>query len=101
MDAGSEKLIQDVRTLVRDAEDLIKATAGEIGDRTRDARVRLAGTLAVARETCNRLEERAAHADRFVRNRPYQSTAAGFTLGIVVGVLAARCFSSFWTFAKR
>lgn len=94
MDARSEKLIQDVRVLVRDAEDLIRATAGEIGDQTREARARLAGALVVARETCNRLEQKngmsSTNADLFVRSRPYHAIAAGFGLGVFAGALLVR-----------
>jgi ElaB/YqjD/DUF883 family membrane-anchored ribosome-binding protein len=90
----SEKLIRDVRTVVQDAEDLIKATSGEVGDRTREARAKLAGALVVARESCNRLEdnvrEGARIATNVVRKHPFQAVGIALAVGLVVGLIVNR-----------
>lgn len=92
--ATSEKLIRDVRVVVQDAEELIKATAGDLGERTREARAKLAGALVVARETCNRLEDgvvaRAKAADRLIRDHPYESIGVALALGLLAGIILCR-----------
>ncbi len=94
MEATSEKLIRDVKTLVQDAEELIKATSGDFGDKTREARAKLAGALVVARETCHRLENQvisaAQTANTRMRQYPYQMIGAGFAIGLALGLLMMR-----------
>jgi ElaB/YqjD/DUF883 family membrane-anchored ribosome-binding protein len=94
MDMTSEKLIRDFKVLTEDAEELIKATAGDIGDTTRKARAKLAGALVVAKETCNQFEHAAmetAHAARsYVRQHPYEVLGAAFGIGLILGILARR-----------
>jgi ElaB/YqjD/DUF883 family membrane-anchored ribosome-binding protein len=98
MDADQEKLIQDVRMVVHDAEELIKATAGDFGDKTREARAKLAGALVVVRETCNKLEKQAIEnasntakaTDAVIRSHPYESAGIALGAGLLIGVLLAR-----------
>ncbi|MBN2505678.1 MAG: DUF883 domain-containing protein [Verrucomicrobia bacterium] len=90
----TEKLQHDLKTLVRDAEELLKAGAGELTERGKEARAKLATAVESARQTCNHLEERAmvgAHtADRLVREHPYESIGVAFCFGLLLGVLANR-----------
>jgi len=90
----TEKLQQDLKTLVRDAEDLLKAGAGELSDKGKEARAKLTSAIESARQTCNRLEERAvvsAHAaDRCIRDHPYESIGVAFGIGVLLGVLINR-----------
>jgi ElaB/YqjD/DUF883 family membrane-anchored ribosome-binding protein len=94
MQAGAEKLIRDIRIVVHDAEDLIKATSGDVGERTREARAKLAGALVVAKESLNKIEETGAATSRFtksfIRKYPLQCIGAGLALGVLLGVLAGR-----------
>ncbi|MCI0538127.1 MAG: DUF883 family protein [Verrucomicrobiales bacterium] len=93
-EASPEKLLRDARVLLHDAEELIKATAGDIGERTREARAKLAGALVVTRETCNRLEDRlsrrALAANVIVRQRPYEMIGIAFGIGMILGILLDR-----------
>jgi ElaB/YqjD/DUF883 family membrane-anchored ribosome-binding protein len=90
----SEKLIRDVRVVVHGAEELIRATAGDVGEKTREARARLAGALVVTRDTCNRLEEnlmgRARSMDALIRSHPYQCLGMALAVGILSGWLGRR-----------
>lgn len=94
MQGSADKLVRDVRVVVHDAEDLIKATAGDIEEKTREARARLAGALVVAKESLNRTELTAPvnvrAADSWIRDYPYQSIGAAFFAGLLFGVLATR-----------
>ena len=91
MQPTAEKLVRDMRTVVQDAEELIKATAGDIGEKTREARAKLAGALVVARETCHQLEEATFSTVRAtttsIRTHPYESVGLAFGIGFVIGFL--------------
>lgn len=96
MDVTPEKLIQNMRGVARDAEILIKATASEAREGARAARAKLAGALAVARESCNRFEqanlERALTARRLVWQKPYETTLLALASGFILGILTVRLF---------
>ena len=93
-DASRDKIVSDFKTLMRDAEDLMKATADDLGDKARDARDRLKVALGKARESCQSVEERAAAGaratDRVIREHPYQSLGIAFGVGLLIGVLVNR-----------
>jgi len=94
MEATADKLVRDIRVLVQDAEDLIKATAGDIEEKTREARAKLAGALVVAKETLNRAEKTTAYSaqalEEVVREYPYPALGVAFVLGTVLGALMVR-----------
>lgn len=93
-----DKLVRDFKVVVQDAENLVKATAGDLGDKlgekAKDARTRLIASLESAKGTCHSLEERAlagARAtDKVIRDHPYQSLGIAFGVGLFIGVLVAR-----------
>ena len=93
-EAGGEKLLRDVRVLMNDAEELIKATAGDIEERTRETRAKLAGALVVTRETCTRFEGQVAQRVRvakgMVGQRPFEMIGIALGMGMVVGILLDR-----------
>jgi ElaB/YqjD/DUF883 family membrane-anchored ribosome-binding protein len=94
IEQSTEKLLQDLRAVVRDGEELLKAGAEDLGERGAMAREKLAAALEVARETQRRLQARAAasarEADRIIRENPYQSIGVAFGIGLLIGVLAGR-----------
>ena len=89
-----DRLVNDLKNLVTDSEDLLKELAGELSEKGKQARARLAATLEAARETCGDLKEKAkagAEAvDESVREHPYTSIGVAFGIGLVIGVLVAR-----------
>ncbi len=89
-----EKIKQDLRVLVHDAEDLLKATAGDLSEKAKAARSRLSTALESAKVTCKRLEEKTAAAakatDRVIRQHPYQSIGIAFGVGLLIGFLIRR-----------
>ena len=93
-DLSREKVKEDLRTLVRDAEELLKATAGDMSDKAKEARSRLSEALDRARTTCHRLEERTVAAakatDKVIRDHPYESIGVAFGIGLLIGVLVTR-----------
>ena len=93
-----ERVLRDLKTLARDAEDLLKATASDLSEKAGGARERLAGALKRAKTTCAELQEQtiasakaaAKRADAVIRDHPYESIGFGFGIGLLVGVLVAR-----------
>src|SRR5690349_5260438 len=53
------KLVQDFKVVIHDAESLLKASAGELGEKAKEARARLAASLDSAKANFHKVEERA------------------------------------------
>lgn len=93
-----ERVWQDLKTLARDAEDLLKVTAGDMSEKGKELRARLQGALARAKTTCSELQEQAVasaraaakQADTVIRDHPYESIGVAFGLGLLIGVLITR-----------
>jgi ElaB/YqjD/DUF883 family membrane-anchored ribosome-binding protein len=91
---ANERLASDLKAVVRDAEELLKATASQAGEKVSEVRARLATALESAKATCHRLEEKTVAAakatDQTIREHPYESIGIAFGVGLLVGVLVAR-----------
>ena len=93
-----DKLAGDFRVVVQDAENILKATAGELGEtleqKSKEARARLVASLEAAKTTCRELEVKAragARAtDNVIRDHPYESLGAAFGVGLILGILLGR-----------
>jgi ElaB/YqjD/DUF883 family membrane-anchored ribosome-binding protein len=94
MQNETDKLVKDLRLVVQDAEDLIRATAGEMNEKTKQARARLAQTLEKAKESALQLQttavEKAKVADEVIREHPYESMGIAFGIGLLLGVFVNR-----------
>jgi ElaB/YqjD/DUF883 family membrane-anchored ribosome-binding protein len=90
----TEKLMRDLRAVVQDGEELLRAGAHELGEKGVAARERLAAALERAKETGRKLQERTAAGaratDRVIREHPYQSIGVAFGVGLLIGVLVNR-----------
>lgn len=88
------KLIQDFKVVVHDAESLLRASAGELGEKAREARVRLAASLEGAKANFYKVEEKAIAGakatDAVIRRHPYESIGVAFGVGLLIGVLVSR-----------
>lgn len=102
MDASThpskDKLVGDLRVLIADAEELLKLTAGQTGDKVADVRSRLGDRLAVAKDRLADAEEaivertrKAAHAtDDYVHDHPWQSVGVAAGVAFLLGLLVSR-----------
>lgn len=90
----ADKVLQDLKTLIRDSEDLLAATAQAAGEQLKEVRGRLGHALEGARESCKTLEnaavEKAKAADRVIRDHPYQSMGVALGVGVLLGVVIGR-----------
>jgi ElaB/YqjD/DUF883 family membrane-anchored ribosome-binding protein len=91
---ATEKLLRDLKEVVKDGEELLQAGASELSEKGRAARARLAAALDAARETGRKLQEQtiagARVTDRVIREHPYQSIGLAFGVGLLIGVLINR-----------
>lgn len=93
-----EKLMADLRVVVADAEQLLKMTAGEMGESAAGLRERLAERLAQSKESLLALQDAATEkakavghaADDYVHEHPWKSVAIGAGIGVIVGMLIGR-----------
>ena len=91
---STEKLLRDLKAVVHDGEELLRAGAKDLSERGMAARERLAAALEVAKQTRRKLQERAVNGaratDRIVREHPYQSIGIAFGAGMLIGILVNR-----------
>jgi ElaB/YqjD/DUF883 family membrane-anchored ribosome-binding protein len=89
-----EKLVGDLKTVAEDAEALLKATAGDLGEKAKEARARLTVALEKAKETYNKVQEQAVAGakatDQCILAHPYQAIGFAFVGGVVIGLLLKR-----------
>ena len=99
MDAAlTQKLKQDLQTVVTDTEELLRATASQTGERVEKIRLRAEDSLRAARariaDTSAAVGERARAAagsvDEQVHKHPYASAGIAAGLGLLVGLLIGR-----------
>ena len=92
------KLMEDLRVVVADAEELLKATANQTGERIAAARAKAEESLKAAKARL--AEEKAAVVARtkaaakttedYVRANPWKAVGITAAVGLVLGILVAR-----------
>jgi ElaB/YqjD/DUF883 family membrane-anchored ribosome-binding protein len=91
MNAPAEKLAGDVRVLVSDIEELMKATASQSGERLGAVRARVESALAEAKDTVVLRSRDAARAtDRYVHENAWKAVGLGAGIALLVGILIGR-----------
>lgn len=97
-DVSREKLASDLRVVVADAEELLRATAGQMGEKAVIARERIQESLRIAKDKLARAEEvvvdktkAAARAtDDYVHDHPWGAVGIAAAVGLVIGMLISR-----------
>lgn len=97
-DVSKEKLMQDLQLVVSDAEELLKATAGQAGDKVSAARERIQESLSAARARLGEAQDamlektkQAARAtDEYVHENPWRAVGIAAGVGLVIGMLISR-----------
>lgn len=91
-DAG--KLAEDIKTLVRDAEALLRASAENAEELTEEARERAERSLHTLRSQLNDIEGdlkgRAEVVDSYVRDNPWMAVGIAGGVALLVGLLMGR-----------
>ncbi len=93
-DINTDRLVSDLKTVTKDAEELLKTVSGEKGNGSHEMRMRLSSAIESAKATYRRMEEKAVAGakatDKVIRDHPYESLGIAFGLGLLVGVLVTR-----------
>ena len=92
---SKDKLVGDLRNLVADAEELLKVTASQAGDKIGVARQKIEQSLiegkkalADAEKTLVKKSQEAAEiADDYVRDNPWSAVGIAAAAGLVLGLL--------------
>lgn len=95
---SKDKLMEDLRLVVEDAEELLRATANQAGEGAAAARARIQeslqvvkGRLVLAQDTViERSRQAAKDADQYVHDNPWQAIGISACVGAIVGMLIAR-----------
>ncbi len=91
---ATQQLLEELREVVADGEELLRAGAEGLNDQGRAARARLSAALAGARETGRKLQQRtiagARVTDQAIRDHPYESIGIAFGAGLLIGILIRR-----------
>jgi ElaB/YqjD/DUF883 family membrane-anchored ribosome-binding protein len=95
---SADDLMEDLQSVLEDAEALLSATAGQAGERIQQVRARAEETVrqvrdrltAAQEDLTRRAREALGDADDYVRENPWQ--AVGITAGVafLIGLLAGR-----------
>lgn len=97
-DASRDKLITDVKTLMSDADDIVKAMATATGDKATELGEKLRVKLRTAREkmgdvqevVADRAKAAARATDDFVHDNPWKAVGIAAGAGFLIGLLVNR-----------
>jgi ElaB/YqjD/DUF883 family membrane-anchored ribosome-binding protein len=96
--APRDKLLSDVKVVISDAEELLKATASAAGEKVSAARERVQDSLhkakvklAEAEEVViQRAKQTARVTDEYVHEHPWRSVGIAAGVGLIIGLLIGR-----------
>ena len=94
-DTSKDKLIGDLKTLVGDAEELLKVTANQAGEKITTARQKIEQSLVEGKKALadaeksfvKRSKECAEIADDYVRENPWSAAGIAAGVGLLLGLL--------------
>jgi ElaB/YqjD/DUF883 family membrane-anchored ribosome-binding protein len=97
-DLNTDKLVEDLKVVMRDAEALLRATSAQTGEKIQEVRARAEESLKQARTRLTALEDEAYQRARevadategYVRQNPWQSLGIAAGVGVLVGLLLSR-----------
>lgn len=93
-----DRLVEDFKAVIHDAEELLKATSDQTGDKIGAVRARAEASLREARRKLGDMESNivgrtkaaAKATDQLVHENPWQSVALATAVGFLLGMLTSR-----------
>ena len=93
-----EKLVSDLKIVIGDAEELLRATAHQAGETVAAARARVQASMNGAKKrlseagdvTLDKAKVAAQATDEFVHEHPWQAVGIGAAVGVILGMLISR-----------
>ncbi|HEY2987543.1 MAG TPA: DUF883 family protein [Candidatus Binatia bacterium] len=98
MEATTDKLVADLKALISDAEELLRATANNAGEQVAVVRRRIEESLKEGKRTLSDAEDilfektrdAAEAASDYVQKNPWSAVGIAAGLGLVLGLLIRR-----------
>ena len=95
---SKEKLVEDLRVVVADAEELLRATASQTGERIAAARAKAEESLRAAKvrlveaqaSAVEKIRIAAKTTDNYVHENPWQAVGIAAAVGLLLGALISR-----------
>ena len=89
-----DKLVEDVKVLSKDVQELLKATASVVGDKAAEARLRVQDSLKVAQDKLSTAHEHVKAkgqeafnvTDTYVRDNPWNAVGIAAGIGFILGI---------------
>jgi ElaB/YqjD/DUF883 family membrane-anchored ribosome-binding protein len=93
-----EKLMSDLRTVISDAEEVLRVTADQASEGAAELRTRMKMRLSQAKDSLSHLQASAvarakaagAATDDYVHDHPWKAVGAAAGVGLIVGMLISR-----------
>ncbi len=97
-DVNRDKLVADMKVVIADAEELLRATAGQAGEKVAAARARIQDSMETAKVKLSELGEASAEraraaarvTDDYVHDHPWHAVGVAALVGLVLGTLISR-----------
>ena len=97
-DISTDKLVSDMRVVIADAEELLRATAGQAGEKVTAARAKIQDSVDAAKVKLAQLSEAGAErakaaarvTDDYVHDHPWNAVGIAALIGLVLGTLISR-----------
>ena len=97
-DINRDKLVSDMKVVIADAEELLRATAGQAGEKVAAARARIQDSMDGAKiklaqfgdASAEKAKAAARAADDYVHDHPWHAVGIAALLGLVLGTLISR-----------
>ncbi len=98
MEGSADKLVSDLKALIGDAEELLKATANQAGEQVAAVRRRIEESLKEGKQTLSDAEDilfektkdAAEAASDYVQKNPWSAVGIAAGVGLVLGLLIRR-----------
>jgi ElaB/YqjD/DUF883 family membrane-anchored ribosome-binding protein len=95
---SKEKLVSDMKLVIADAEEILRATANQAGEKVGELRVRIQERLRDAKirlqdaeaALVDKTKAAARATDDFVHEHPWQAVGVAAAIGLALGVLIGR-----------
>ena len=93
-----DKLMQDVKIVISDAEELLRATASQAGEKVSAAREKVQDSLHRAKVklaeaediVVDKSKQAARVTDEYVHDHPWRAVAVAAGIGLIIGLLIGR-----------
>lgn len=97
-EVSNEKLMADLHAVVSDAEELLKATADQTGEKVASARARIQDSLSAAKmrlsmaqvAIIDKTKQAARATDELVRENPWKAVGIAAAFGFLIGLVVRR-----------